>query len=123
MAPHMFLASGGDLHDTRLPDWAAAPLRAGFSRHVPRIESVSHLKATLRAGAHTFPGCYPLALLTHDGESLCFDCGRREFRQIAESIRTHARDGWRVVACDIAHAEESDDSCAHCGAVIAAHID
>ena len=100
MSPHLFLAHDGALYDTRDSAW-------------------SH-KAPLRAGPYAWPGGYPLAFLTHDGACLCFKCGREEFKQIADSIREKHSDGWRVVACDIMYGEESDDSCDHCAAVIAA---
>lgn len=122
MAPHLFLAHDGALYDTRDSAWShKPPLRASYSGHARQVATVGQFKAALRAGSHAWPGGYPLAFVTHDCALLCFKCGRREFRQIADSIRSNARDGWRVVACEIMHGEESDDSCEHCGATIAAH--
>ena len=115
MKDHLFVASGaGDLFDTRLPDWSKlAPLRAGFRCHHRDIETVSELKATLRAGAYAWPGGYPLYLICSDGAALCFKCAKKETRNIFESIANKSRDGWRVVGCDINH-EDNDLTCDHC---------
>lgn len=122
MQPHLFLAHDGGLYDTRDSAWSRKrPLRPAYSGHARTIESASQFKAALRAGPYAWPGGYPLAFITHDGACLCFKCGRAELRQILDSIRSQSRDGWRVVGCEIMHAEESDDSCEHCGATIAAH--
>lgn len=111
---HLFVASSGELFDTRAANWAANPLRANYIGAHNTIATVADLKAALRHGSTTGLGGYPLYFLTSDGDSLCFDCVRREFRQIADSIRAGARDGWNVVACEINY-EESDMQCSHCG--------
>lgn len=118
---HFMVSEGtGDLFDTRAADWdKRPPLRPAFERHFGAIESAADFKATVRAGGFAWPGAYPLALICDDGGLLCFDCGRKEARQILYSIRENCRDGWRVFACDICHAEETDDICDHCGQTIA----
>lgn len=120
--PAHFMVSDmdGGLYDTRSPDWhKRPPLRPAFERHFRDIETAGQFKATIRAGGFAWPGAYPLALVCHDGGLLCFDCGRKEARQILDSILTGTRDGWRVVACDICHAEEAAAVCDHCGQTIA----
>lgn len=114
---HHFMVSESDgaLYDTRAENWSAKPLRANYARHHRTIETVSDMKATLRAGAYTFPGCYELFFITSDGAGLCFDCAREKFALIADSIRNDIRDGWRVIACDIAeNYDESPLYCDHC---------
>lgn len=106
-----FLASSGDLiRETG----SVAPVRPGFSFHHHEINTGLQLRATLRAGPYAWPGGYPLFLLLSDGETLCFDCGVKEFRSIARSMRDRSNDGWRVVGCD-ANYEDAGMHCAHCG--------
>jgi hypothetical protein len=118
MQNHLFLASDGDLFDTRNPAWSkAAPLRRGFSFHHRNIDNVAQLKATLRAGPYAWPGGYPLALYLSDGELLCFDCARENIRSVFDSTANALRDGWRVFACDMIESgeDETDNICGHCG--------
>lgn len=82
--------------------------------HHQSIDSGLQFRETLRAGPYAWPGCYPVALLCSDGETLCFDCGRSESRQIIRSIRDRSNDGWSIVGCFI-HWEGEPMQCAHCG--------
>lgn len=121
MRNHLFVGSSGELFDTRNPAWSSSPpLRADYSKHFRNIETVAQFKATLRAGAYAWPGGYPIALITIDGAALCFDCGRREARNIFESIASKSGDGWRVVACDMVENWDSEDDllCDHCSKAI-----
>jgi len=111
---HLFIASDGDMFDTRNPSWSTAkPLRSSYKRHYSEIRTVANFKATLRAGAAVWPGCYPLYLITSDGAALCFACARKEARNIFESIDRRAGDGWRVIACDT-NFEDNDLQCDNC---------
>ncbi len=114
MPNHLFIASDGDMFDTRNPAWShAKPLRPGYRRHYREIRTVSNLKATLRAGKSTDLGGYPLFLITSDGAPLCFDCAKKEARNIFDSIDRRSGDGWRVIACDINY-EDTDLHCDNC---------
>ena len=119
LAPsHLFVASNGDLHDTRDADWSRHPLRAGFSGHSPKIESVEQFKASVRAGGFAWPGGYPLAFLCGDGGVLCWPCARKEARQIIESIAHRSRDGWRVMGMICIEAGDEPEICEHCNSLI-----
>lgn len=122
LKPHFMISdSDGGLYDTRAANWAAKPLRPDFARHFRDIETAAQFKATLRAGGYCWPGGYPLFFICHDGGALCFDCARAEARNVLDSILGGHRDGWRVVACDIAHDGEGDGvTCDHCAEEIAA---
>ncbi len=63
--------------------------------------TVAWFMTTLRGGAYTSIGCYPLFWLCSDGETLSFEACRQNVWRIARSIRDGANDGWRVVACDV----------------------
>lgn len=92
--------------------------RENFCRHHSGIETVADFKATLRAGAYTDLGGYPLYFVTSDGAPLSFQAARDNARQIMESIRDRSRDGWRVIGCCINY-EDPDLYCDHTGARIA----
>ena len=96
---HLFVSVG--LYDTREPDWAGNPIRADYCQSHSRIETVSALKATLRAGSYAWPGGYPMYFVTSDGAALLFETVREELHNIIDSIRRGVDDGWRVVATDI----------------------
>ena len=113
MQEHFFIASDGDLFDTRIAGWYRKPLRSRYSFHCREINTVAEFKSTLRAGNWSFPGAYPMYLLCSDGGALCFDCARKEVRSIFGSIAGKSRDGWQVVACDT-NLEDVELSCDHC---------
>ena len=113
---HMFIANDGDLYDTRVQGWGTLPpLRSAYRYHFRKIDTVAQLKATLRAGDKTWPGFYPLFLIMADGEAMSFESARKEFRQIADAIRSNdTRSGWRVTGCEINY-EDSELLCCHSG--------
>jgi hypothetical protein len=84
-----------------------------FCRTFANITNTQELKATLRAGENTFPGCYPMFFITSDGAALHFDCVRENLRYVSDSIRNEQNDGWRVVAVDVNY-EDNDLQCDQC---------
>ena len=99
---HLFCGCDGDLFDTRKDNWSGkAPLRPRWQWHFARIENANQLKATLRAGAYSWPGGYPLFFITSDGGALSFETVASELASVLDSIKTDCNDGWRVVACEI----------------------
>ena len=62
---------------------------------------------------YAWPGGYPLVLLLDDGEFLCADCARNDYRQISDSTRHHLHDGYEAVAVEVNW--ESVAYCADCG--------
>ena len=85
-----------------------SPIRTNYARHCRNIETVADLKSCLRAGGFAWPGGYALFYLTADGAALSPVAVRREFRTIADAIRTgNTRGGWRVVGLDnVANCDE-----------------
>jgi len=96
-------------------------IRQDYARHHRDITNSLQLRSTLRAGEYAWPGGYQLAFITSDGALLCFDCVRKELRNVLDSIRTECDDGWRVVACDIRYDGELEcgDYCDHCSKQLA----
>ena len=63
-----------------------------------------------------WPGMYEKIAITDDGGVLCHKCVKSELRQIA---RSYKRDGWHVVAVDIAeNYDEEPLYCDHCGKLL-----
>jgi hypothetical protein len=117
---HLFCSSiDGALHDTRQDNWSEQPLRAGYQRTIPRIETVSDLKSTLRAGQYAWPGGYPLYFICDDGAALSFDSVKDNLAQVICAIRHGLRDGWRVIGCEINY-EDNELTCEHSGKPIPA---
>lgn len=113
MPSHMFVASSGELFDTRVPQWSKKALRATYSKTCMDIDNAQEFKATLRAGKYAWPGGYPMYLICSDGGPLCFDCARTEARNIITAIQRRDGSGWRVTATDINY-EDEDLVCEHC---------
>jgi hypothetical protein len=118
---HLFVASSdGALYDTRAPNWSRAPaLRGNYRSTHSEIRSVADMKATLRNGQYAWPGGYQMYFICSDGAALCFDCARKESRNIFEAIANKDGSGWRVVATDINY-EDSELRCEHCSKSIPA---
>ncbi len=115
---HLFASEDGHLYDTRAADWyARRAVRRDYKRTPGDITRLSEVKAALRAGPFTFPGCYPLFFTTRDGAALSFEAVRAQFRQVAWDFMQDASTGWRVDGVGVNH-EDSDLYCAHTGARI-----
>lgn len=119
MPDYFFTGDDGALYDTRNANWHnRAPLRPIFRKTFAEIDSVAKLLATLRAGAYTSIGCYPLAIILSDGGLISFATARDELANLVSALRD-ARDnprensGWRPIGCDILW--EGDAFDAHSG--------
>ena len=75
--------------------------------------NTKELRQALRNGPYAWPGGYPLMVVMSDGETLCFKCARKEYRQISHAIRHHDRSGWRADGIDV-NWEDADAMCCHC---------
>lgn len=60
-----------------------------------------------------WPGGYPVYTVLSDGEMLCPDCARKEYRLIARATLNKDRSDWQAAGADILY-EGSADYCAHC---------
>lgn len=74
-----------------------------------------HLKAAIR-NKYALPGGYPFMFVCNDGDALCANCARENYRQIALARRYGMNDGWRVIGTDVFFGEEDSEyaQCAHC---------
>ena len=62
---------------------------------------------------YAWPGGYPVYVVMADGELLCRDCARSEYKLIADSTKTDRRDSWQAAGTMILW-EGTDNYCAHC---------
>jgi hypothetical protein len=124
-----------DCHSCRLLVGGISPEPEGFLTvtYIPISEAGRRIVARLTVEQHkqdkkTSPlypvwvvakfwghGGYQWYAVTNDGELLCAECVRKNYRQIVESTRDHARDGWRVVGVTYSGEMEENEPCAHCG--------
>ena len=70
---------------------------------------------TVARERYAWPGGYLLAAVMNDGESVCPDCVRENYRTIAHSTRHEMRDGWQCIGLECAANVDSMGLCAHCG--------
>lgn len=122
---HFFISSSdGALCDTRRPNWASHPIRETYQRTFTEIKNSQQLRATLRAGCWAFPGSYEMFLIMSGGESLCFNCARKEYRQLSQAFAPHVRHSdWKVVATGITCDQDEPEVCAQCNKFMSAYYD
>lgn len=111
--PEHLAVYSGDLHDHRRPDWASNPIRRKYAYTFGRIRTAQQVAACLRNGQYAWPGGDPLFFITRDGAALCFECVRKEWRQVVYDFLHNCSTGWRVEACDVNY-ESNDLFCDHC---------
>ena len=64
-------------------------------------------------------GCYPVYILLQDGEWLCHDCARSEYRALSTALRDRYRNDWRPVLAEVLWENPGNTcTCAHCSAVL-----
>lgn len=110
--PGRFHSFEGDLYLAAIGE--TKPVRVNFDRCHREIKSGQDLRATLRHGDYTFPGCYPLYFVTSDGAALSFGSVRENLRAVLWSIRHKANDGWQVIGCNVNY-EDGELVCEHSG--------
>lgn len=81
---------------------------------VMNINTVKDLKQYLRT-RYAWPGGYNIRLYCSDGEALCHDCARENFRELVQAVwdGDHEHGGWRVAFADV-HWEGPSEFCGHC---------
>ena len=77
---------------------------------------VQELKNTIR-NPYTFPGAYQVTAIMDDGEVVCHDCLKENYREILQSTKNNDRDGWTFVGADVLW-EGPSLYCAHCNSEI-----
>ena len=88
-------------------------VRKDVARHYRKIDSINKLKACLRAGEYTFPGCYRLFFITEDGSCLSFSAVLDNLQEIYYSMMHEIRDGWAIVGLGCVNECDEDIYCDH----------
>jgi hypothetical protein len=76
---------------------------------------IQNVKRAIRE-PFSFPGGYPVYTVLTDGELLCPDCARENFRQVVASTKEAEKDGYSDgwSASGIQVLWEGSEYCAHC---------
>jgi hypothetical protein len=88
-------------------------VRKDVARHYRTIDSINKLKACLRAGEYTFPGCYRLFFITEDGSCLSFSAVLDNLQEIYYSMMHEMKDGWGIVGLGCVNESDEDIYCDH----------
>jgi hypothetical protein len=83
-----------------------------------RLAITRQAKEAIRAG-YAWPGGYELSLVCNDGCALCTDCGRKEWRNIAEDTVKGYRTGWDITGVQVLW--EGGNYCDHCNKCLDAY--
>lgn len=79
-----------------------------------KINNTRELKQALRNGPYAWPGGYNTYYVAADGEPLCHDCVKNNFKRVIyETYRPRQGDMFRVVGQEINY-EDDNLYCAHC---------
>ena len=76
------------------------------------MKAIEEVKDLIR-NPYCFPGGYAKVLVMADGEYLCADCAKENFKLIVAATKYGARDGWQALGCDV-NWEDPDCYCANC---------
>lgn len=109
--PEYFFVSecDGGLYDTRKEGWATRPaLRPNYKHTHRNINTTADLKATLRAGEHSWPGGYQMYFITGDGHAMSFEGVRKSLAPLLDDIKEQSRH--RIVGVAINY-EDTDLYC------------
>jgi hypothetical protein len=105
---NLVLSENGDLYQNE--PWKV--IREKYHYHFTEFEGNRHkLRATIRAGAISFPGGYPLYLLFGDGDACCFECASAGYKCVAKDMKEGCGASFQLVGCKINY----EDNDLHCG--------
>lgn len=76
-----------------------------------RLAITKAAKAAIR-NPYAWPGGYPLSIIMNDGEALCPDCAKAEWRQCCEETLKPGWNGWRMAGVEILW--EGGNQCCQC---------
>jgi hypothetical protein len=81
-------------------------------QHRTMSETLRRVRHAARS-KYAWPGGYPLAVVMNDGESICTDCAKRNYKLISISTRGAYGDNWDAAGVEINY-EDQHLTCAHC---------
>jgi len=81
--------------------------------HRTTSETLRRVRHAARS-KYAWPGGYPLAVVMHDGESVCTDCAKCNYKLISRSTREALGTDWQAEGVEINY-EDQHLTCANCG--------
>jgi hypothetical protein len=78
---------------------------------MPRNQVLQQIKHAIR-NPYAWPGGYPVYVVMADGELICAQCARAEYKQIARATLQGYSDGWKAAGAEVLW--ENDVQCCHC---------
>lgn len=111
--------SDGHLYDTRKPEWhKGQPLRKEYALVKPDVRrNTIAVRAAIRQG-YAWPGGYALVAYTWDGQCLCMQCCKDNYRLIAMDTRADLGYGWNIRHIASSAELENYETCDNCGKAI-----
>jgi len=86
------------------------------------INNKQDLAKAYRSGPYAWPGGYPVYLRLSDGEVLCWDCFKSEYRQLVFDLDNECNTGWKPAAMFVLWENDVDEViptyCGHCSKVL-----
>ena len=79
------------------------------------MEAINKVKRAIRE-PFAWPGGYPVYTVMQDGEMLCPQRAKENFRLIISATKHHDGSGWE--AADITVLWEGEEFCANCGKIL-----
>lgn len=77
------------------------------------IDSTTELRTAIRH-PYAWPGGYQTVIVMSDGEIICHECARENYRLLSKSLKERSNDGWRPCAWEL-FLEGEDETCCNCG--------
>jgi hypothetical protein len=76
------------------------------------ISTTQDLRQAIR-NPYAWPGGYPTYIILYDGEYLCHECARENYKALSNALRHRIDDGWRPVAHEV-YWKGPPEQCVHC---------
>ena len=77
---------------------------------------IGQVKQAIRE-PYAWPGGYPVVVVMADGELMCPDCAKSNFRQIVSATKARYNDGWKAAGASV-NWEGADEHCCNCNAAL-----
>jgi len=64
---------------------------------------------------YAWPGGYPVYVVMADGELLCRDCARKNYKEIVRHVNDNMNTDWEAAGAEILWEDFDNNNCCHCG--------
>jgi len=77
------------------------------------LELKKQIREYLKSGGFAWPGGYEIRPYFSDGETICYDCFKKELKQIIRESLFNWKCGWDLIGFDV-HWEGPAEYCVQC---------